>query len=92
LPMIGSCVRSQMLARIDLRALGRVGFSLRRIADIEGPVAPHGMHDYRQLACHRHHRFALAGTSGDLLALALQLRFQFDMSLSCCGLMRPSPQ
>ncbi|SMG56426.1 hypothetical protein [Paracoccus sp. J56] len=24
--------------------------------------------------------------------LALQLRFQFDMSLSCCGLMRPSPQ
>jgi len=76
LPMIGSCVRSQMLARLDLRALGRVGFSLRLIADIEGSVAPHGVHDHRQLACYRHHRFALAGTSGDLLALGLVLAFE----------------
>lgn len=61
-----------------MSARGGIASVRRGIADIERAVAPHGVHDHRQLARHGDTGLAVAGTFGDRLAPALGLVGAFE--------------
>src|SRR5690606_18055705 len=73
LSLLWSSMCSEQLAVLDLRAPRDIGFGGGVVADIESAVAPHSVHDHRELARHRDHRLAMAGAFGDLLAPGLVL-------------------
>lgn len=64
-------MRSQQLAVLDMGALRGVGFARGGIADVECSVAPHGVHDHRQLARYRDASLGVTGAFLDLPATAL---------------------
>lgn len=66
-------MRSQQTPVLGVGALRGLGFSRRHITDVERAVAPHGVHDHRQLARHRDTGLAMTGALGELLAPALDL-------------------
>jgi hypothetical protein len=60
LPSKGVC-RPKELAILQPGVRRDIGSACRRIADVEGFIRPHGVHDHRELANHRDRGFALAG-------------------------------
>jgi hypothetical protein len=70
-----SCLGAQQLAVLDRRPRRNICFSCRRIADVEGPIAPHGVHDHRQFACHGDRRIVMTASfrqrSPQVLTLSL---------------------
>ncbi|MDX8525391.1 hypothetical protein RFM68_12805 [Mesorhizobium sp. MSK_1335] len=73
LPLHRPSMHSQQPAIVDTSAPGGIASVRRGIADIERSVAPHGVHDHRQLARHSDTDLAVAGAFGDRLAPVLDL-------------------
>jgi hypothetical protein len=77
-PFFRSCVGAQKLAILDRRARRKLRFGCGRIAHVNGPVAPHRMHDHRQFARHGDRRLVTAAPLREALPPALDLVVAFE--------------